>query len=135
MTGNSDHFGFTKLIVIDLDKVADFYKAVFGLSELARVESNVAGRAISEIMFHPTAEGGASFVLLKFLDQKAASASEVILGFQAVNVDAAVERALAAGGKLVDPVRNMPEHGVRVAFIEDVEGHLIEVVELLGTGH
>jgi predicted enzyme related to lactoylglutathione lyase len=36
----------------------------------------------------------------------------------------------AAGGRVTDPIRAMPEHRVRVAFVRDVEGHLIEVVQL-----
>lgn len=131
----ADHFGFSKLIVTDLDKVADFYKAVFGLTEMVRVDSDVAGREISEIMFNPTAEGAATFVLFKFHDQPAPSSAETISGFQTDDVVALVERAKSAGGKVVAPVRDMPEHGVKVAFIEDVEGHLIEVVELLAGGH
>ena len=129
-----NHFGFTKLLVRDLDKVANFYQEVFGLTELARVDSDIAGRAISEIMFHPTAEGTATFVLLKFLDIEAPSADEVIVGFQTDDVARVVERTRAAGGAVVDPVRSMPEHGVKVAFVKDVEGHLIEVVELLEGG-
>lgn len=32
-------------------------------------------------------------------------------------------------GRVSDPVRSMPEHRLRVALVEDVEGHLIEVVQ------
>jgi hypothetical protein len=35
-----------------------------------------------------------------------------------------------AGGSVVDPIRALPEHRLRVAFVKDVEGHLIEVVQL-----
>ena len=69
--------------------------------------------------------------MLKFADQASPVSNEVIVGFQTADVDAFVERALQAGGKLVDPVKDLPEHGVRVGFVSDIEGHLIEVVELL----
>lgn len=124
------HFGFTKLLVNDLEKSATFYATVCGLQELARVDSDIAGRPIREIMFQPTGDGAGMFVLLQFMDQPG-SGSDVILGFQTEDLSAFVERALAAGGQQADPIRNMPEHGVKVAFVRDVEGHLLEVVELL----
>lgn len=127
----NDHFSFTKLLVHDLETTAEFYKSVAGLTELARVESAIGGRPIKEIMFNATGQGGATFVLLKFMDTDAPKKDEVIVGFMTPDVVAFVERAKAAGGKVLDPIRDEVEHGVKVAFVEDVEGHLIEVVELL----
>lgn len=126
-----DHFSFSKLLVNDLEKTAAFYKDVCGLTELARVESEIAGRGIKEIMFNATGVGAATFVLLKFVDTTKAYSDEVITGFVTENLEAFVERALKAGGKLVQAIKNMPEHGVRVAFVADIEGHLLEVVQML----
>jgi lactoylglutathione lyase len=124
------HFGFTKLQVNDLESSAAFYSAVCDLTELARVDGEIEGRPIREIMYHPTGDGGATFVLLQFLDKPGAG-NDVILGFQTEDLRDFVARALAAGGTLVDPIKSLPEHGVMVAFVRDVEGHLLEVVELL----
>lgn len=124
------HFGFTKLLVNDLASCAAFYADVCGLQELARVDAEIEGRPIREIMFHPTGDGGATFVLLQFLDQPG-SGSDAILGFQTEDLQGFVDRALAAGGRLVDPIKSLPDHGVKVAFVRDIEGHLLEVVELL----
>jgi predicted enzyme related to lactoylglutathione lyase len=126
------HFGFTKLIVQDLDKTAQFYKHVCGLDEWTRVSAAVNDRAIDEILFQPTAEGGATLVLWKWRDRETLVTDEVILGFQTPDVAAFVARVEAAGGKVVQSIKDMPEHGVRVAFVSDPEDHLIEVVELLG---
>ncbi|TWB25693.1 VOC family protein [Nitrospirillum bahiense] len=126
-----NQFGFTKLLVWDLDATAAFYKAVASLEELVRVEDEIAGRKIQEILFNPSHEGAATFVLLKFLDAPRASKDEVILGFITDDVDAFARRAVAAGGTEVQAARDMPAHGVRVAFVTDVEGHLIEVVQML----
>jgi len=126
-----DHFSFTKLLVTDLDKAADFYKSVCGLVELGRVDAEIAGRKIREIMFNPTGEGGATFVLLKFLDAAKPSKDEVIVGFITPDLEAFVERTKVAGGRVVQNIFDDPEHGVRVAFVADVEGHLIEVVQML----
>ena len=127
----SDHFGFTKLVVGDLEKSAAFYKTVCGLTEQGRVEAEIGGRRISEIMFNATAPGGGTFVLLSFLDTPNPAAGEMIVGFITPDVNGFVERARSAGGSVLQQVVSQPEHGVKVAFLKDVEGHLIEVVELL----
>ncbi|MCP3735885.1 VOC family protein [Sphingomonas sp. RP10(2022)] len=127
-----DHFGFTKLIVDDLEATATFYKTVCRLTELARVSAAVNDRKIDEILFNPTGQGAATFVLWKWLDRAGATGDSVILGFQTEDVDAFVERATGAGGALVQAATDMPEHGVRVAFVTDPEDNLIEVVQVTG---
>jgi predicted enzyme related to lactoylglutathione lyase len=126
-----NHFGFTKLLVHDLEATARFYKDVCGLTELQRVDSTIAGRAISEIIFTATAPGAGSFVLLKFLDAPKPTNDEVIIGFITDDAEAFLDRAVAAGGAIADPAKPHPDHGVKVGFVTDCEGHLIEVVELL----
>jgi len=129
MSPHSDHFGFTKLLVVDLAKSAAFYSEVLGLKETTRIESEIAGRAIEEILFNPTGEGAATFVLLKFLDAVLPSDSEVILGFITPDIDALTQRAVAAGGSVRREALDYPDLRVKVAFIADIEGHLIEVVQ------
>jgi predicted enzyme related to lactoylglutathione lyase len=124
-------FGFTKLVVADLDKAAAFYTSVCGLTEQARVEDRLGGRAIVEIIFAPAYQGGASFVLLTYPDTPKPASGEVILGFATPDVDAFVGRVMAGGGAVVDPAVSRPEHGVKVAIVKDPEGHLIEVVQML----
>lgn len=131
MSALRTQFGFTKLLVDDLERVAAFYKSVCDLQETVRVESEIAGRRISEIMFAPTGEGAGTFVLLKFLDAPKPTNDEVILGFITTDVDAFIARAVAAGGSVAQAAYDNVEHGVKVGFVKDVEGHLIEVVELL----
>src|SRR5581483_10660297 len=126
-----DHFGFAKLVVADLEKSAAFYKQVFQLTERGRVESAIEGRAISEIMYNPTAPGAATFVLLSYPDAPKPVRGELILGFISQDLRALVDRARSAGGAIVQDIQNRPEHGVKVAFVRDLEGHLIEVVEPL----
>lgn len=127
------HFGFTKLIVQDLEAMATFYKDVAGLTESGRVQAMVGERAIDEIMFNATAEGGSTLVLFKFLDRTAPATEEVILGFITPDLEAFVERTKAAGGAIVTEIETQAEHGVKVAFVKDPEGHLLEVVELLAS--
>jgi predicted enzyme related to lactoylglutathione lyase len=125
------HFSCTKLVVADLEKACAFYKSVFGLTEQNRVNAAIEGRAISEIMFNPTAPGGATFVLLAYTDTVTPALSESIILFITPNLAGLLEKARRAGGRAVQEMRDMPEHGVKVAFIRDIEEHLIEVVELL----
>lgn len=130
----TQHFGFTKLVVADLEKAARFYSQVADLKELARVDAEIGGKPISEIMYHATQPGGATFVLLAFPQEPAPTPGGVIVGFQTDDVEAFVERAVAAGGALVEAPHDNPEHGVRVGFVSDPEGNLIEVVQLLPGG-
>jgi Lactoylglutathione lyase and related lyases len=125
------HFGFTKLVVQDLGAMANFYRNVAGLVEMARVQDAVGDRKIDEILFNATGQGGATFVLFKFLDREAPAQEEVILGFQTPDVVAFVDRVKSNGGTVVTDVETKAENGVKVAFVADPEGHLIEVVELL----
>src|ERR1035438_7127752 len=123
-------FSFSKLIVHELERTAAFYKSVFGFVEWQRVESATNGRSISEISFLPTYPGGGSLTLIKLLDTSAPRHGEMIIGFTTNDIDALLERAEAAGGRVTEPVRSMPEHRLRVTFVADVEGHVIEVVQM-----
>lgn len=125
-----EHFGFTKLVVDDLDRAAAFYGEVFGLLELARVSAEIDGRPIEEIMYRPTATGASTFVLLSFPGQPAASPAGVIPGFITADIEALIERATAAGGKVVEAPTHRPDHNVTVGFVADPEGRLIEIVQL-----
>jgi predicted enzyme related to lactoylglutathione lyase len=122
-------FAFTKLVVGDLDRCAAFYEAVAGVKPQARAQSAVAGRPITEIIYEPTSKGGASLVLLVFDDTPTPACGEIIVGFATADAQAFVDRALAAGGTVMEPVRDAPAHSLKVAFVADPDGHLIEVIE------
>ena len=123
--------GFTKLIVQDLDKVAAFYGAVCGLVEEAQADAEIAGRPIRELYFKSNPPGTGNFTLTKFLDVEKSTTESVILGFIADDIHRFVESAAAAGGVVVVAAYPQPEHGVHVAFVKDVEGNLIDVVQLM----
>jgi predicted enzyme related to lactoylglutathione lyase len=127
------HFGFTKVVVADLERCAGFYATTFGLVEQQRVHDEIAGRPIDEILYAPTRDGGATFVLLSFADGEPAPGG-VICGFLADDVDGCLARAVEAGGGVAQPAEDMPEYGHRVGFCTDPEGRLIEVVGPLRGG-
>lgn len=123
--------GFMKLVVQDLDKVAAFYGAVCGLIEEAQADADIAGRPIRELYFKSDPPGTGNFTLTKFLDVEKSATESVILGFIAHDIHRFVGDAVAAGGVVVMAVQADPDHGVYVAFVKDVEGNLVEVVQLM----
>ncbi len=134
-TGRKARFGFTKLVVDDEEKLAVYYEEVYGLSPAQRLQGDAGGvgEPFREIILGPGGElsPDESLVLFKFVDRAAPRDQESILGFITEDLDALIERIQANGGSLAGPLRSMPEHGVRVVFSTDPEGHLCENVELI----
>jgi predicted enzyme related to lactoylglutathione lyase len=129
----SSSFSFTKLVVGDLEKMARFYAAAYGLEQIARVQADIGADRIDEIMLSATTEvAPGMLVLLRFVDRPPPSAGEVLLGFTTDDLTALVERVCAAGGRVHAPAKEMPEMKIRVAFVTDPEGHLTELVQQLG---
>ena len=124
---------FTKAIVADLQAMAEFYKSVFGLKEVMRVQDAIAGQAIDEIILSASGEmePSSSFVLLKFVDQAPPKSSDSILGFITADLDDLLKRLQTAGGTIAQETRTMAELGLRVAFAKDPEGRLLELVQML----
>jgi len=123
--------GFTKLIVEDMDAMSKFYGALCGFEEEGRGDAQIAGRPVREVYFRSDPPGTGTFTLTKFLDAPRLATEAVILGFIATNIDQFVETAVTAGGIVIETVKLDPAHGVKYAFVKDIEGNLIEVVELL----
>ena len=134
-TARKARFGFTKLVVDDEEKLAVYYQEVYGLSPAQRLQGDAGGvgEPFREIILGPGGElsPDESLVLFKFVDRAAPRDQESILGFITEDLDALIERIQANGGSLAGPLRSMPEHGVRVVFSTDPEGHLCENVELI----
>jgi predicted enzyme related to lactoylglutathione lyase len=126
-------FGFTKLIVDDLEKMAAFYGDVYGLHAVQRVSGeSIGGEEIDEIMM--SADPNATWstlILLKYAGRPASPNGEVILGFTTDDLPALLERVEAAGGRIHAPLKEMSDLKIRVAFATDPEGHLAELVQLL----
>ena len=125
MTKSDARFASTTLVINDLEKSAAFYKSVCGLTEVARLSAQVGGRDIVEILFNFRGEGAASFVLLKYVGEPAPAVGETINVFATEDVDAFIERAVQHGAVIIDAPTYNAEYGVKSAFIEDPEGHLI----------
>ncbi|HWV13042.1 MAG TPA: VOC family protein [Sphingobium sp.] len=124
-------YAFAKTFVHDLDAMAKFYEDVLGLVPNNRHRDIMLGREIDEITYRPSYPGGPALTLIKYMDSQGPAAGEAVQGFIAQDLDATVERAIAAGGSVPEPVREIAEFGIRVAFILDPEGHVNEVVQML----
>jgi len=121
---------FTKIIVGDVERVFAFYRDVFGIEQLTRVQIGEGYEQLDEIVSKPAGGVGAPTLVIKcFVNRPAPAPGEVQIGFVVPNVDKIVSAAVAAGGKVLKPAVNLPEHGIRVAFVHDVEGHTVEIVE------
>ena len=126
---------FAKTFVADLDAMGRFYSEVFGLIENNRHSDTMFGRPISEITYKPSAgrESG-GLTLISYTDGNPPPAGEAVQGFITHDLEAVCKAALAAGGSVPEPVRAIPEFGIRVAFVLDPEGHINEVIEMTASG-
>ena len=128
-----DHVG---LAVADLAAAAAWFCDVFGLVP----ELTLRVEAISldiEMLIHP--EYGYRLELLhrpgSRPDHKPGTPAEAALregyghvAFDVTDLDAGYDRALARGARPVMPPCPAPEPGVRMAFVADPEGNLIELL-------
>ena len=106
-------------------RAIEFYLAAFGATELCRVD-NENGEVVAQLSV-----GGADFWLadespqhLNFSPESLGGGSVRLLLIVA-DPDAAFERAVAAGAKVVSPVDN--QHGWRVGRLVDPFGHHWEI--------
>lgn len=121
---------FAKTFVHDLDAMAAFYENVFGLIPFGRHQDSMLGRKIDEITYQASYPGGPALTLIKYLDSTGPVAGEAVQGFMSDDLEALVERALAHGGSIPDPIKDVPGFGLRVVFVLDPEGHVNEVIQM-----
>lgn len=129
-TGLGMTYIFAKTFVHDLDAMAAFYEAVFGLVRFGRHQDTMFGRAIDEVTYQASYPGDPALTLIQYCDSTGPIAGEAVQGFVSDNLEALVERALAHGGTVPDPIRAIPEFGLRVVFVLDPEGHVNEVIQM-----
>lgn len=129
-TGLGMTYIFAKTFVHDLDAMASFYENVFGLIPHGRHQDEMFGRKIDEVTYQASYPGGPALTLIKYLDSTGPVAGEAVQGFMSDDLEALVERALAHGGSVPDPIREVPGYNLRVVFVLDPEGHVNEVIQM-----
>lgn len=124
---------FSKLICRDEEAMATYYEAVYGLQPIQRVQGNSDGEPYREIIMAPDGNWqNGTLVMFNFTERQAPRDQQAIFGFTVEDLEATAAKITANGGKLVGPIREETEHGVRVVFSTDPEGALCENVQLLG---
>jgi lactoylglutathione lyase len=134
-----DHVG---LAVAGLEAAASWFCDVFGLVPELSLRVDALDLSI-EMLIHPAL--GYRLELLhrpgcgSGADGKAATPGEAALragyghvAFDVADLDAAYDRAVDRGGRPVMPPCPSPEAGVRMAFVADPEGNLIELLHRPG---
>ena len=124
-------YGFTKVVVHDLEKQAAFYEAVYGLKQYDRIQSVIGEEPIDEIMLGTTDAFTGGVILLRFTERPPAVNGEIILGFTTDDLEGVYERVVAHGGSIHAAIRQDEGAPYKVGFVKDPEGHLAEVVQVL----
>lgn len=120
---------FVKLIAIDLAAMTAFYERAFGLEAVRTIEME----GLKEVVLQrPGDAAGPSLILYHYTDGRPISVGSAHgpVGLAVRDVDAAFAQALAVGASPVREPFEVP--GMRVAFVNDPEGHEIELVSFKG---
>jgi predicted enzyme related to lactoylglutathione lyase len=124
----SVQFAFVKLVVRDLDAMSDFYQRALGLYPARTIDTDT----ITEIVMRPKGEeNGFCLVLYKPKDgrQITIGNGHGPVGLYVKDADEAFENALREGASLQQEPFNVA--GLRVAFVNDPEGHELEFLARL----
>jgi len=126
-------FSFTKMVVADLTAMTRFYTEIMGLKVVLTFATGEGEYQLQEAILSRTGsyDGGHTLAVVQYLNRPPATPGEAIFGFTVEDVDATIAAVVGAGGALARPTRTIAEHGIKVAFATDPEGHLLEIVEML----
>lgn len=115
---------FTKFVVADLPAAIDFYDRAFGFV----VRNRIALPGMEEVLIG-LPDDPFTLVLYRHADGRSLSAGDTHgpLGLSTRDLDAAWQRAIAAGATSVRPPSDLP--GMRIAFLDDPEGHALELIQ------
>lgn len=115
---------FVKIFVADLERAAEFYGGVLGLSPGGRMRT----AQFDEVVLRPTAGQGGALVICRRHDGAPVShgSSNGPLGFLVEDVDEAFARLIAVGASAEMPPRDFGP--ARLALLRDPDGHPLELL-------
>jgi PhnB protein len=118
------HTATPYLVIKDAARAIEFYKEVFGATELMRMPdpSGKIGHAEIKIGDSPIMLAD-EFPDMGYRGPQALGGSPVSILLYVADVDAVFNKAVAAGAKVVKPLQDQ-FYGDRSGFIEDPFGHL-----------
>jgi len=130
--GEGGRFVHASIRTSNLQRSIDFYSKYFGLKVVRRHRIEASN---AEIVFMQDPEGeGCMLELTFYLDQKEFLQPEYEkrlfdhLGFSVKDINAVVEEMKRAGVVVTDEPKRFSEHAT-IAFVEDPDGTLIELIE------
>ena len=121
-------FAFTQVFVRDLKLTTEFYSKAFGMREIQRLKYDDDG-GMEEVVLACGDTPKPTLVLACHLDGRETGKREVFLGFHSDDLDETVQNARDCGGTVLLEPGSLSD-GLRVAILEDPEGHLIEILEV-----
>lgn len=126
--GQKHTFGFTKIVVADMDRAVRFYTAL-GMTESQRYTTP----ALLEIMLKFDGDGEPNLVLQKFSDNRKIEIGTGYgnLGIVTPDIKALYTRLEQIGFRPKSPPHEMAQLGISVGMIEDPDGHPLEIVQML----
>lgn len=126
--GQKHTFGFTKIVVADMDRAVRFYSAI-GMKESQRYTT----AAMLEIMLKFDGDGEPTLVLQRFADNRKIDIGTGYgnLGIVTPDIKALYARLEQIGFKPKSAPHEMDQLGITVGMIEDPDGHPIEIVQML----
>lgn len=122
-------FAFTKIVVADLDTSEQFYSRTLGLERLAYIEFGEGPGQLQEVIL--AVPGGAQLNLVRYPNKPMLAPGETVIGFMVDDVDETVATMGDAGARITVPVLEMPDHRLKLAYVADIDGHIIELIQTL----
>jgi len=130
-------FAFTKIVVADLTASERFYEEALGLFRVAYIEFGEGANRLQEVVLAlpEAAPGAANLQLIHYPGRPKPASSETVIGFTVADAEASVATMTAAGGRVTVPVTTIDGHGVTCAYVADLDGHLIEIIQFSGVAN
>ena len=126
-------FAFTKIAVADLDAAERFYREAIGLKLIARTTAPDGDYGQEECIMSVTGGNDANqLILIRYLNRPAPKPEEAWTGFAVSDVEESVAAVERGGGKVLMPPFEVPDYGIKATVVADPEGHLIELIQMLG---
>jgi predicted enzyme related to lactoylglutathione lyase len=118
-------------MVHDVPAAEAFYAKVLGLVVLERVVHGGEHPLEETVMAVPGAENGPRLIVARPFGRPLPPPGESITGFMVTDIHASVGAVVEAGGSIIHPPLDNEEHGLRLAFVTDHEGHVIELLQII----
>lgn len=125
-------FAFARFKVADLADLEIFYTRALGFTVTMRVDEGEGADELHEIFL---GLGGAQpqFALIHYPNQPVPQVGEAIVSLIVDDLEATLAAVKTHGGKDVTGVIAVPDHHMKLAYITDPEGHMLELMQMLAT--